>query len=231
MRRATTFVIVALLVYAAAIPVHATTITVNNSNDSGPGSLRQALADATDGDTIDFDPALKGRIIALTTAELVINKSITISGPGANLLAVSRAEDATPFRIFNVVAGLTVVVQGITISNGSAPIFGCGGGILNAGSTLSVMNCAVSGNSTDGTGGGICAESNATLTIESSTLSGNYAGDYGGGMANSGPATINNSTLSGNRGEFAGGAILNGASLTVSNSTLSGNATNYTEAA
>ena len=125
--------------------------------------------------------------------------------------------------------GRSATIQGLTISNGLAPVFGCGGGILNAGSTLSVMNCTVSGNSTDGTGGGICAESNATLTIDSSTLSGNYAGDYGGGIANNGTLTINNSTLSGNRGEFAAGAILNGfngdASLTVSNSTLSGNTT------
>ena len=221
--------IAALLVYAVAIQIHATTITVINNNDSGPGSLRQAFADAHEGDTIDFDPALKGQTITLTTAELVINKSITISGLGPNLLAVSRAENAPAFRIFNVVAGLTVVIQGLTISNGSATQFGCGGGIFNAASTLSVINCTVSGNSTDGTGGGICAESNATLTIDSSTLSGNYAGDYGGGIANNGTLTINNSTLSGNRGEFAAGAILNGfngdASLTVSNSTLSGNTT------
>jgi hypothetical protein len=122
-----------------------------------------------------------------------------------------------------------VTIQGLTISNGLAPEFGCGGGILDEGSSLSLMNCTVSGNSTDGTGGGICAESKATLTIESSTLSGNYAGDYGGGIANNGTLTINNSTLSGNRGEFSAGAILNGfngdASLTVNNSTLSGNTT------
>lgn len=219
----------ALLVYAVAIQVHATTITVINNNDSGPGSLRQALGDAHEGDTIDFDPALKGQTITLTTAELVINQSITISGFDPNLLAVSRAQNAPAFRIFNVVAGLTVAIQGLTISNGSATQFGCGGGIYNGGSTLSMMNCTVSGNSTDGTGGGICAESNATLTIDSSTLSGNYAGDYGGGIANNGTLIINNSTLSGNRGEFAAGAILNGfngdASLTVSNSTLSGNTT------
>ena len=142
---------------------------------------------------------------------------------------MSRAENAPAFRIFDVVAGLTVVIQGLTISNGSATQFGCGGGIYNPGSTVSVIHCTVSGNSTDGTGGGICAESNATLTIDSSTLSGNYAGDYGGGIANNGTLTINNSTLSDNRGEFAAGAILNGfngdASLTVSNSTLSGNTT------
>src|SRR6266567_1041474 len=55
----------------------ATTITVTNGNDSGPGSLRQALADANDGDTINFDPSVN--IVTLTTAELVITKSITIS--------------------------------------------------------------------------------------------------------------------------------------------------------
>ena len=72
---------------------YATTITVTNTNDSGPGSLRQALVDSQDGDTIDFDPSLKGQTISLTSAELFINKSITISGLGPNLLAVSRAQN------------------------------------------------------------------------------------------------------------------------------------------
>jgi hypothetical protein len=218
-----------LLLWAMVITAPADIITVINTNDSGFGSLRQALVEANHGDTIDFDPALNGHTILLTTAELVIDKSITISGPGANLLAASRAQGAPAFSIFHVGAGLTVVIQGLTISNGSALQFGCGGGILIDGSTLTVTDCTVSNNSTDGTGGGICVENNGTLTIESSTLSGNYAGDYGGGMANDGTITINNSTLSDNRGEFAAGAILNGfstgASLTVSNSTLSGNTT------
>jgi hypothetical protein len=214
---------------AIGMPAYATTITVANPNDSGPGSLRQALADANDGDAIDFDPSLKGQTISLTSAELVINKSITISGLGPNLLTVSRAQNAPAFRIFDLMPGRSVTIQGLTVSNGLAPEFGCGGGILDQGSSLSLINCTVSGNSTDGTGGGICADANATLTIDSSTLSGNYAGDYGGSIANSGTLIINNSTLSGNRGEFTGGAILNGfngdASLTVSNSTLSGNTT------
>ena len=214
---------------SVSMSAYATTITVTNTNDSGPGSLRQALVDSQDGDRIDFDPSLKGQTISLTSAGLLINKSITISGLGPNLLAVSRAQNAPAFRIFNLMPGRSVTIQGLTISNGLAPEFGCGGGILDEGSSLSLINCTVSGNSTDGTGGGICADANATLTIDSSTLSGNYAGDYGGGIANSGTLTINNSTLSGNRGEFAAGAILNGfngdASLTVSNSTLSENTT------
>ena len=80
-----------LLVCAVGTFAYATTITVTNTNDSGPGSLRQAVVDSQDGDTIDFDPPLKGQTISLTSAELVINKSITISGFGPNLLAVLRA--------------------------------------------------------------------------------------------------------------------------------------------
>src|SRR5438552_14167856 len=63
----------------------ANTITVTNTNDSGPGSLRQALLDANDGDTIEF--ALNGTI-NLTSGELVIDKNVTISGPGSNSLTV-----------------------------------------------------------------------------------------------------------------------------------------------
>jgi hypothetical protein len=66
-------------------PVRADTITVTNTNDSGPGSLRQALVDANDGDTITF--AVTGTI-GLTSGELSVAKNITLSGPGAENLAI-----------------------------------------------------------------------------------------------------------------------------------------------
>ena len=141
---------------------YADIITVTNTNDSGTGSLRQALTDANNGDTIDFDLSLKGQTISLTSAELVINKSITISGLGPNLLAVSRAQNAPAFRIFDVAPG-RCDDTGPHDQQRLAPQFGCGGGILSAASTLSVMNCTLSGNSTDGTGGGICAEATRRL--------------------------------------------------------------------
>ena len=66
-----------------------------NTNDSGPGSLRQALIDANDGDTINFAPSVS--IVTLTTAELAISDDITILGP----VAVARSSQ-TQFRIFHV---------------------------------------------------------------------------------------------------------------------------------
>jgi hypothetical protein len=74
--------------------LHAASITVTNTNDKGPGSLRQALAIANDGDTINF--AVTGTI-TLTSGGLPINKNITISGPGADHLSI----DAIKLSLFS----------------------------------------------------------------------------------------------------------------------------------
>ena len=85
-------IISVLLLCAMAMQAQAATITVINTNDSGPGSLRQALVDANDGDTIDF--AGTGTI-GLTSGELLVNKVLTISGPGAENLAVNGNNSST----------------------------------------------------------------------------------------------------------------------------------------
>jgi len=132
------------LVCAAAVSVHADIITVITTADSGPGSLRQALADAQDGDTIQFDAALNGQTIGLESSELVIDKNITISGPGPGLLTVARSQQAADFRIFNIPPSHTAEIDGLTITGGS--LVGNGGGI-SSGATLTISNCAISGNS------------------------------------------------------------------------------------
>ena len=208
--------------------VHAVTITVMNTLDSGPGSLRQALAVANDGDTIDFGAAVTGTI-TLTSQELAVTDSITISGPGANILAVDGNHASI---VFVIAQGKTVTISGLTISGGEAP---AGGGIVNDHGTLTVSNCSISGNSAIN-GGGIFNfgfSGSATLTINNSTFSGNSAttggGIYNNGEDGSATLTINNSTLSGNSASTnAGGGIFNdgfsgSATLTINNSTFSGN--------
>src|SRR5437870_1304380 len=225
-----------VLVCAVVTSLRANILTVTNTNDGGPGSLRQALADANDGDTITF--AVTG-IIGLASGELVINRNITISGPGANLLAVSRAGNAAPFRIFHVMLGHTVIIERLAIRNGSV-LNTFGGGIYNFESALTVISCALAGNSAlgqQGSGGGIFsngggAGGNASLTIINSAFSGNAA-TTGGAVGHNGSSgmanlTISNSTLSGNSASFVGGGVddhtANGtASITITNSTLSEN--------
>jgi hypothetical protein len=198
----------------------ANVITVTNTNDSGPGSLRQALADANDGDTIEF--AVTGTI-GLTSGELVIDKSITITGPGSDQLAVSAAPPQHTFRIFHVMASPTVIIEGLTIGP-SLYFSGCG--ILNDQATLTINNCVVTGNNGLDSGAGI--SNGGTLTVNSSSIAGNelvYQGT-GTGIASSGTLIINNSIIRGNlsgKGQTDGGGIYSSGMLEITNSTIDGN--------
>jgi len=210
------------------------TFTVNTLADTvdiNPAvtSLRDAITDANSqagDDIINF--SITGTI-NLTGALPDLSSNIQIEGPGAASLMVRR-DTGGDYRIFAVVGGPTVVLDGLTISNGLDSTNG-GGGIYNDG-TLTVSNSTVSGNSAS-SGGGI--ENYGTLTVDSSTLSGNSASasDAGGGIFNWGTLTVQNSTLSGNSAGGVpgsngwGGGILNSNTLTVDSSTLSGNSASY----
>src|SRR5262249_19890112 len=49
------------------------TLTVLTNADSGLGSLREAIADAQNGDQIVFDPSLHGQTITLTSGQLAVS--------------------------------------------------------------------------------------------------------------------------------------------------------------
>src|SRR5438552_7065498 len=91
------------------------TLTVLNTNDSGPGSLRQAILDAnaTGGDnTINFAAGVTGTI-DLQTALPDLTSNIDLEGPGADKLTLHRTSAAgTPqFHIFNIPQA-TVTIAG-----------------------------------------------------------------------------------------------------------------------
>jgi hypothetical protein len=114
----TRFLSLTVLALALAGSAAAKTISVTTTNDSGAGSLRQAIADASSGDTITFSlPA--DSVIPLTNGELVIDKSLTIKGPGANQLTITREDSAYLFSIFKISGG-NVSLSGVTITNGSS---------------------------------------------------------------------------------------------------------------
>jgi len=140
------FVLIAVLVSA---PARAATVTSNA--DSGLGSLRDAIAGAAPGETIVFSGV---STITLTGGELSIDKNLTISGPGASNLTIQRSAASGDFRIFNVTAGATVAISGLTVSNGRADL---GGGIHNQGS-LTLNECMIAGNFATEMGGGIANE-------------------------------------------------------------------------
>ena len=170
-------------------------ITVTNTNDSGPGSLRQALADVNDGDTINF--VVTGTI-GLTSGELLVDKAITISGPGAENLAVNGNAKSGVFHV----TGGNVTISGLTITNGNASGNGVGGGIYNDHSTLTVNNSTISGNVSGGIGNDGQTNGAATLQINNSRISGNSGDAISNYGAYAGYAAVqtNSSSITGNEG-------------------------------
>ena len=192
---------------------------VTNNSDSGPGTLRQAIANAANAPAppvITFAPNLSGQTILLTTSTLTINTNLTIDASA--LPGGIQINGQGRVQIFYVAYGNIVVLNWLTMTNGDGnDDDGEGGGIYNEG-TMTVNQCTLSGNSASD-GGGIY--NNGTLTVNQCTLSGN-SGGFGGGILNDGTLTVNQSTLSGNNGGDGGG-ICNYGTLTVNQSTLSGN--------
>ena len=201
---------------------------VANNNDGGLGSLRDIVASVCVGSTVTFAPSVRGSI-SLTAGQIIIDRNLTITGPGANVLTVERDSASPSARIFNIAASRNVTISGLTISNGTAPS-DRGGGILNSG-TLTLINDTVSQNSAiGGNGGGIYTS--GTLTVTGSTVSGNKidssTAGSGGGIFNFGAAvTITNSTISGNSAvsgpagtsDHGGGIYSNVGSVTLTSST------------
>jgi hypothetical protein len=208
-------------------------LTDNNPTGGGEGSgmagdLRWCVIESLfRADTINF--SVTGTI-NLAAALPTLARSVSIEGPGANLMTVRR-NTGGDYRIFTIGAGATVGVSSLTMTNGDIS----GGGISNSG-TLAVNNCIISGNTITGAGagdGGGSIYSSGTLTVNYSTLSGNYlfgVGARGGGIVSLGTLTVNYSTISGNTtdgGGTGGGGILIAGMATVRNSTISGNTAGF----
>ncbi len=204
-----------------SFPISAATITVTSTADSGAGSLRQAIADANPGDTIDF--SVTGTI-TLTSGELLIQTGpLTIQGPGADQLMIDGNSSS---RIFHIAAGVDAAISGLTVAWG-LPDSGGGGAVRNEG-VLELIDCTVRDSIAQyGNGGGIYNA--GTMSIMRCTISGSYSTDNGGGIYNAGTMSITNSTISDNIGWWGstdyGGGIYNAgtATLTVEDSTIAGN--------
>ena len=84
-------------------------------DDSGPGTLRQAIHDVCESATIALGPDLTGGTIALA-APLVLNRSVTIDGTGPEEPVTLSGEGA--HRVLEVPGGTSATVRGVTISQG-----------------------------------------------------------------------------------------------------------------
>jgi hypothetical protein len=180
---------------------------VMNSNDSGAGSLRNAIANASAGDTIEFNMS-SGHVtspITLTTGELDITQNLKIVGPGPSSLTISGNSAST---IFSVATGVNVTISGLTLANGESA--SGAGGIYNLGH-LTLTDDVLS-NNTGALAGGIFSESGSlSMSDCTSTLNSASSASGGGIYVLSGAVTIKNSTFDSNSATFFGGAIFDNA--------------------
>ena len=216
--------------FETAVP---TVFTVSNLNDSGAGSLRQAITDANNNpgnDSIFFQAGLGGTI-TLTNGQLDIKDSVVIRGPGAKLLAISGNNAS---RILTIDPGAlgTVDISGLTLKEGNDKSSKGGGGMIIENGTVTISNSTLTDNSANvgGGGGGIRKYGPGWLNVTNTTISGNSAldefdqGEGGGIRTEQDTLTISNSTVSGNSAANAGGISFDDGRLTISNSTVTGNA-------
>ena len=229
-----------------------TEITVTNLDNSGDGSLREAVADIADGGTITFDPSLAGGTVNLF-GPITLMRDVTIDAsdaPGISLdglatdrvLIVDSGATATVAHL-TMTNGFGFQLAGCVLNNGSltldhVTVTGClmttdagdfwqgGGGIYNGEfATLNLVDSTVSGNTSGWTGGGIYSFFNTQTNVIRSTVSGNVALDVAGGFRTLGEVNIDNSTISGNTSTtWHGGAMfITDGVATVTNSTVVGN--------
>ena len=224
------------LVLGAAAAASATTRTVHNTKDAGDGSLRQALHDASTGDSLAFDAEVRGEIAL--QSPLQINTDVSIKGPGATLLTLRGTKAVV------VAVDGTVTITGLTIAGGDTAV-------ALAHGTLTLMECAVLDSSGDGIdnrgghlvlvrslvaqnhGSGVLNGSGSTVCVNStvaengaagfsaaagtvSTASCTIAANGGTGLdaAGDGQATAQNSIIAGNLQGCAGQVASKGYNLT-----------------
>jgi hypothetical protein len=207
---------------------------VTTSNDSGPGSLRQALVDAADmtgPDTINFSPALSGQTVAFSPTKLagtenesgyVIDDLAGVTIDASTLpagLTLTRGNTSVNGRAFHLRTG-SLTLKAMTFRN-------CGGEFVHGGAIYStgalfVDRCTLAGNSSGGANGGAIYNDNGSVVITQSTLSDNV-GSSGGAIYNDGALTLRHCTIANNNAGIRGGGIQMEKAMTIENSIVAGN--------
>jgi predicted outer membrane repeat protein len=188
-------------------------LLVSNNHDTGAGSLRQAVACATAGQTVTFSNTLASATITLSS-QISITTPLDINGSAAPGVKVDGANSS---RIFSIAAGGPVTLTALVLQHGAAS--GGGGAVLaDAASPLRLNQVDVLSSTATTLGGGLYAI--AAVTLNGGRFQGNSCPSvdcYGGGLRTDSTLTltdtqfISNSSYWDGGGAYAVGAVtLNG---------------------
>jgi len=221
-----------LLVLSFSSMLSAKTITVTNGNDSGDGSLRKAVADASAGDIINFNFA--GDTVNLTSTQISLEESITINGINAATSEKVILKAAAGLSVFNISGSLVINLNNLVFDGTGI----AGNTAIKApnGSRLNIEDCVFKNITAQNNNGG-AARIQGVATIKNSIFEGNTSnGGYGGGalcIYNAAAVTIEKCSFIGNSctntTNTGGGAIVARATVadpcnvTIINSTFANN--------
>jgi hypothetical protein len=129
---ASVLLVVTMLSLAMAVPSPSTltpqeeTIIVTSAADSGPGTLRQALLDAQEGDTITFDPAVfppstPATIFVASELPGINANNLMLDASNAGVILDGSYLSGDWQRGLQIVSSQGSVVQGLQIANFSGP--------------------------------------------------------------------------------------------------------------
>jgi predicted outer membrane repeat protein len=190
----------------------AATLTVTNTSDSGADSLRQAMHDAQDGDTIRID--VNGTIILNSHLPDIEAKTLIIMGSGKDNVTISGNNVCRPFKVYMG----SLHISSLSIADGNntneamrnypdyAEAETSGGAIfLSRSGSLHVSDVGFKNNNSKGHGGAIVA--NGSLYIDNTSFYNNSAQSSGGAIRSDGLLEINSSSFTLNDSGVWGGAI------------------------
>lgn len=207
-------------------------LLVRNLSDSGSGSIREVIGNASDGDTILFDPELfqtdanvfNNPLVQLMSA-IVIDKNLHINGD-VNGDGIGDGGITSEQGIFEILTPVVLQLSGLYLHEATATQ---GGAVLiDSGGEAVIANSFMSENVAQF--GGAIAVVDGTLTIVDSEFQNNSAVDGGAvGIADiAGTVDIQRSTFIGNGASAEGGAIVNfGADTRFTNLTLYDNSASF----
>jgi hypothetical protein len=216
------------------------TFVVNSAADSGPGTLRQAFADASGAGGGDINVEAGLGQITLSTGAITFSSSgaIVVNGNGVHVDGGGSASGV----IRQTGGAGDLSLDGITITGSNATGPSPGAVVQLGAGALNLSNCSFSGNqattsASDAAGGALVSPTSGggSLTITGCTFSDNTAtstsGEIGGAVAHdaNGSMSIRTSALTGNsatgsaQSDVAGGAVNNGGPTTIADSSIVGN--------
>ncbi|MET0231161.1 MAG: choice-of-anchor Q domain-containing protein [Rhodanobacteraceae bacterium] len=223
----------------AALPAHASspphTLVVGNCDDSGAGSLRDAVDHAVDDDTIDLTQ-LSCSTISLSTGAIFVGvEGLTLHGPGHHALMIQGFGDSGSSLIYDLGGGL-LAIDGIDLSFGAKyrSDHAAHGGCVYTNGDLRVTDshvyaCTVHAATYDASGGALHASGSVSLdrvTVEASGPT-TFGTAKGGCVFAGDDLTITNSRISGCRNaagtQGMGGGAYAGGNLLMKYSTIDGN--------